>query len=153
MKLAGWVICAVLVALLLCMQSIADAAQGTVEVTEGSGKKIATDAVTQGAVTVHQEQIVQYPCSFALAVNHKDVAVTNTAVAIFTSSTPCCFATITADADNVTFVVVGASGVTTSNGARLYPGQSMVIKPATQDACESLFINGTANDGVSIHTW
>lgn len=127
--------------------------QGSIEVTEGTGKEVATDTVTQGGTPVHQEQVVQYPCSFALAVGHIDIASTNTPVSIFSSSTPCCFVTITADPDNTTFIVVGSAAVTTADGARLYPGGSMVIKPVTQDACESLYIDGTADDGASVHTW
>jgi len=76
----------------------------------------------------------------------KTVAVTDTAVKLTTSSTPIKNGVIIqALVNNSTTVVVGPSTVTTANGFQLQAGQSTSL---AIDDLASVYINGTAGDGV-----
>jgi hypothetical protein len=75
----------------------------------------------------------------------KTVAVTNTAVALATSTTVKNGIIIQALAANTGNVVIGGASVTTANGFQLQPGQATSI---AIDNLASVFVNGTAGDGV-----
>lgn len=75
----------------------------------------------------------------------KTVAVTNTAVALATSTTVKNGIIVQALAANSTTVVVGPFTVTTANGFQLQPGQATSI---AIDNLATVYVNGTAGDGV-----
>jgi len=73
------------------------------------------------------------------------VAVTNTAVAIISSSTPVVGVIIQALASNVNNIKVGDSSVVSSSGFELQPGQAVGL---AIDNLNKVYINGTVADGV-----
>lgn len=77
---------------------------------------------------------------------HKTIAVTNTAVAIVTSSTPVKNGVIIqALSGNGASVWVGSSSVTSSNGFELQAGQATSM--AVSDL-QTVYVNGTSGDGI-----
>lgn len=140
-------------AALACLLGAArvSATESSLGITEGTDAEVATEPRTWNGGTSHFEAIVSYPSAHtAMNHDHVDVAVTNTAVRILSDDTVCRHVAITADDDNSTFVVVGKSSVTTSNGYRLYPGSAVVVEPPDGSDCGDIWLNGTANDGVSV---
>jgi hypothetical protein len=77
----------------------------------------------------------------------KLVAVTNTAIKLTANPTQASNGVVIhALAGNSTTIVVGNSGVTTSNGLVLAAGDAVTVGAGD---VSSIYINGTAGDGVS----
>lgn len=78
------------------------------------------------------------------------VAVTDTAVQLSGTSTPCSLIVVSALPSNGETVVVGGSGVVATTGSEtgkiLYPGDS---ESFYVDNLDKLYVNGTATKGVT----
>lgn len=124
-----------------------------IEVSSGTGAIFLNASIPAGsniigAVTVSGSANPTTPT--ALLNGGKKVSVTHTAVAIAVS-TSCVALVITAASTNVNPIFVGNSSVTddyftTTSGEELQPGGSTGI---AIDNLSKVFINGTANEGVS----
>jgi hypothetical protein len=88
------------------------------------------------------------------------VAVTGTAAALSTSTSEISVLLIQADWDNAAEVCVGPTGVTTSTGFKLTPGQELSLEYqnvsgdfVVEPKLTELFVVGSPGDGVSWLAW
>lgn len=123
--------------------NIGDIATGEVQIYGYDGavwREIAVDS--NGNIQI------EHALPTGLTPGRKVVAVTNTAIVL--GSAACRTIWINALTINTTVVVIGDSGVVfteaTRTGKILYPGDGMTIDI---DNLSRIYVNGTANDGVS----
>lgn len=107
------------------------------------------DGATWVEIAVDSNGVVQVNSgATALTAGRKLVAVTNTAIVL--GSAACRTIWINALTTNANVVVIGGSGVVFTEASRtgkiLYPGDGMTIDI---DNLSKLYVNGTANDGIS----
>ncbi len=81
---------------------------------------------------------------------HVDVAITNTAIALGTATQRVISFVIKADDDNADRINYGGSDVATTTQTGLAPGESFPFTASRPFLLSTMFINGTANDGVDI---
>ena len=75
--------------------------------------------------------------------------MTGSAIAVFsTAATPCTSVRIKALSTNTATVWVGYSGVTSSSGWELLPGEAIEMAPTAGADCNSIFAIGTASDKI-----
>jgi hypothetical protein len=121
-------------------------------------QNLATEQVSQGGVTVQQEQQVAYPSSFTgLQTGQVAIQTPQTPQPLRSGTpTPCRFIEVHANAENTgtgaNTLVVGSCSVTTTTGRRIYAGEVWTSEaPDGKNCTNNVCINGlVAGDGV---TW